>query len=60
MERGPILSAIPPADVAQPLLAPVNSIKDDNEDKNGVGLRTLSRIPADSIPDNKDTGEPLI
>ena len=59
MEREPILSLTPPPDASQPLLTSVTTITDDNENKDGgIGLRTLSRIPADSIPDNKDTDKP--
>ena len=58
MEREPILSTTPPPGASQPLLTSITTITDGNENKEGVGLRTLSRIPADSIPDNKDTDEP--
>ena len=59
MEREPISSLIPPTDVTQPLQTSVSSIQDDSEDKNGgIGLLTLNRIPADSIPDHKDTDKP--
>ena len=52
MEREPIPSLIPPADVSQPLLTPVITIADDNEDKEiGIGLRTFSQIPAADITD---------
>jgi hypothetical protein len=59
MEREPISSLIPPADVTQPLQTSVSSIQDSSEDKDGgIGLRTLNQIPADSIPHNKDTDKP--
>ncbi len=59
MERELIPTLIPPPGASQPLLAPANTVTDDSEDKDGgIGLRTLNRILADSIPHNKDTDEP--
>ncbi|MBS0352176.1 MAG: leucine-rich repeat domain-containing protein, partial [Proteobacteria bacterium] len=59
MERDPILSAVPPTDVDQPLFAPVNLTENDSKDKDGgIGLRTLSRIPTGFIPEHNNTDEP--
>ena len=60
MDRKHILSLTPPTHSLQPLLTSANPVIDGNKDKDeDIRLHTLSQIPADSIPDYKDTDDLL-